>query len=635
MRHFVLGTAGHIDHGKTELIKALTGIDCDRLIEEKRRGITIDLGFAHMELPGGDMLGIVDVPGHERFVKNMVAGATGIDLVALVIAADEGVMPQTREHLSICSLLGIKRGVVVITKKDLVDNEWLQLVVEDVKDFVKGTFLEGAPMVIVSSSTGEGLDELKRVLADLVASLSSERAGGRFRLPVDRVFTIKGFGTVVTGTTISGRISVGDEVMIYPAELVSRVRSIQIHGRPVQTAEGGFRTAINLQGVDKSDIRRGDVLAPPDSLKPTSTVDAWMIHLESAPRGLKNRSVIRLHAGTSEVIARVLLLDRDELLPGEEGPVQFKLERKISVLPGDRFVIRSYSPITTIGGGEFLSVEPRKYKRKSEQLLHDMAVLRNGDKLKVVKLFVDRSGYRGISRKDLFKLLNLTETEIESVTAELENDGALKRFDRDEAVFVSSKQYLDVKNEIIRQITEFHKKSPIKAGMPKEVLKASLPKTLDYRIFSSILDQLLDEGVLVQEEGLLRHKDHSVHLDTEDEKVVKEIEDLYLRSGLQPPTFKELVEETEKEEKHLRNLLELLTRRGALVKTKEDLYFHRRAVDDLEKRLREFLEANGEIGTSQFKELTGVSRKFMIPLGEYFDKKKVTLRIGDKRVLVK
>ena len=397
MKQIVLGTAGHIDHGKTSLIKALTGIDTDRLKEEKQRGITIELGFAHFDLPGGQILGIVDVPGHEKFVKNMVAGATGIDLVALVVAADEGVMPQTREHLEICELLKIRYGLVVLTKIDMVESDWLELVREDVSEYLSETFLADSPMVEVSAVTGQGLEELTGVLDKMCQEIPEKEAGHIYRVPVDRVFTMKGFGTVITGTSVSGRIRTGDEITIYPQGINSRIRGLQVHNREVNDARAGLRTAVNLQGVEKAVIRRGDVLATKDSLRPTYMVDVSLDLLPSAPRKVKNRTRVRFHSGTSEIMARVVLLDREELNPGESCFAQVRLDEPTAVLKNDRYVLRSYSPVRTIGGGEVLNALPgRKKKRFSDTVFKEMKSLHTGELSELIELFVSIGRFQGV-----------------------------------------------------------------------------------------------------------------------------------------------------------------------------------------------------------------------------------------------
>jgi len=411
MKQVILGTAGHIDHGKTSLIKALTGIDTDRLKEEKERGITIELGFAHLELPGGQLLGIVDVPGHEKFVKNMVAGATGIDLVALIIAADEGVMPQTKEHLEICQLLNIRHGLVILTKIDMVEPDWLELVREDVTSYLSETFLAGSPIVEVSSVTEEGIEELVKVLDTLVKDVPERDVGYFFRLPIDRVFTMKGFGTVITGTTVSGRINTGDEVTIYPQGLSSRIRGIQVHNREVNEVRAGLRTAINLQSVEKSQIQRGNVLGAKDSLRSTYMVDVLLELLPSAPRKLKNRGKVRFHTGTSEIISSVILLDRDELDPGDSCFAQIRLEQPTAILPHDRYVLRSYSPVRAIGGGEILNALPRKRKRFSQATLTELELLSTGDLDQVTQQLVYMGRFQGLEQSELPFLMNASSQD--------------------------------------------------------------------------------------------------------------------------------------------------------------------------------------------------------------------------------
>ncbi|RLC28530.1 MAG: selenocysteine-specific translation elongation factor, partial [Deltaproteobacteria bacterium] len=420
MKQIILGTAGHIDHGKTSLIKALTGIDTDRLKEEKQRGITIELGFAHFELPGGQVIGIVDVPGHEKFVKNMVAGATGIDLVALVIAADEGVMPQTKEHLEICQLLDIRHGLVILTKIDMVDADWMELVREDVREYLSGTFLADAPVVEVSSVTGRGLPELTRTLETLAAEVPEKDIGHIFRIPVDRVFTMKGFGTVITGTSISGRIQTGDEITIYPQGLNAKIRGLQVHNREVDRVRAGLRTAVNLQGVEKAVIRRGDVLATKEALRVTYMVDVRLDLLDSAPRKLKNRARVRFHSGTSEIMARVVLLDREELMPGESCFAQVRLDEPTAVLKDDRFVIRSYSPVRTIGGGAVLNALPgRKKKRYSDAVMSQMNVLHTGGLSELIELFVSLGRFEGIEQGELPFLTNTGRKKLDEALRSL------------------------------------------------------------------------------------------------------------------------------------------------------------------------------------------------------------------------
>jgi selenocysteine-specific elongation factor len=633
MKQIILGTAGHIDHGKTALVKVLTGIDTDRLKEEKLRGITIELGFAHLTLSSGITIGIVDVPGHEKFVKNMVAGATGIDVVALIIAADEGVMPQTREHLEICSLLGIKHGLVIITKIDLVDREWLDLVRDDVSVFLTGTFLEDAPIVEVSSETGEGIEELTGALGELAQRVSTRDPGGIFRLPVDRVFTMKGFGTVITGTTISGQTKVSGEVTIYPKGIKSKVRGIQVHHHTVQSVSAGLRTAINLQGIEKETIARGDVVAERDSLRPTSMVDTVLEYLESAPRKLRNRAKVRFHCGTSEIISTTILLDREELSPGERCFTQFRLEKPTVVLAKDRYVIRSYSPIRAIGGGYILNPLPLKKKRFSEESLRELTVLNTGSNKEVVEQFTKGSKLLGCSKRDLSFLTNLSMSDLGETIDGLVSNGTVVQSEIENQIYIHSEFYRKAKDDILAILTDYHRRFPLKKGLLKEELRSKMGGNIRERLFNQLVDELARDSLVVREKDTIWHKDHTIELLGDQEQLRSEIEGIYREAGLEPPYFKEL--DQDKRDRGGRDLLEIMVKDGTLVKVKEDLYFHKNAIEELKHRVVNFIKESGEITTPELKEVTGVSRKYTIPLIEYFDKIQVTVRVGDKRILRK
>ena len=634
MKQIILGTAGHIDHGKTSLIKALTGIDTDRLKEEKQRGITIELGFAHFELPGGQVIGIVDVPGHEKFVKNMVAGATGIDLVALVIAADEGVMPQTKEHLEICQLLDIRHGLVILTKIDMVDADWMELVREDVREYLSGTFLADAPVVEVSSVTGQGLPELTRTLETLAAEVPEKDIGHIFRIPVDRVFTMKGFGTVITGTSISGRIQTGDEITIYPQGLNAKIRGLQVHNREVDRVRAGLRTAVNLQGVEKAVIRRGDVLATKEALRVTYMVDVRLDLLDSAPRKLKNRARVRFHSGTSEIMARVVLLDREELMPGESCFAQVRLDEPTAVLKDDRFVIRSYSPVRTIGGGAVLNALPgRKKKRYSDAVMSQMNVLHTGGLSELIELFVSLGRFEGIEQGELPFLTNTGRKKLDEALRSLMARKRVARFDKERGVLIHSDFLERAKTEILETLSRYHQDHPLKTGLLKEELRSRTAGSGNPKLFNYLMNQLAQEGLIAQEKEIVRLADHRVTLAQDQEKIRRKLEKIYRDSGLQPPYVKEWKDmfpgETGSE------VLEVMTREGVLKKVTEELYFHGDAIQQLEAGLKDFLQKNGEITTPQFKDLTGVSRKYAIPLIEYFDRNQLTVRVGDSRVLRK
>ncbi len=586
-----------------------------------------------MDLPGGQRLGIVDVPGHERFVKNMVAGATGIDLVALVIAADEGVMPQTREHMEICQLLNIKHGLVVLTKIDMVDPDWLELVREDVATYLSETFLADAPVVEVSSITGEGIEDLAKVLDSLVKGVAEREAGHVFRLPVDRVFTMKGFGTVITGTTISGGVKTGDEITIYPQGLTTRVRGIQVHNREVTEVRSGVRTAINLQGVEKAQILRGDVLATKDALRSSYMMDVLLDLLPSAPRKLKNRAKARFHTGTSEIISTVVLLDRDELEPGHRCFAQIRLEHPTAVLPHDRFVLRSYSPVRAIGGGEILHVLPKKRKRFSEVVLKELEVLNTGDLSEVTAQLVYMGRFRGLEQGELPLLSNASKKKLEEILKGLLSQRKLIQYDKERGTLIHVDFLTKAREEIMTILTEYHRDFPLRTGFPKEELRSRTSGSTNQKLFNYLVNQLIQEGVVVQEMEALRLTEHKVTLAQDQETVRHDIEAIYLKGGLQPPYFREV---KDKFPGHTgTDVLQVMVKEGVLIKVKEDLFFHKRVLEDLESQLITFLKEKGEISTPEFKDMTGASRKYTIPLIEYFDKTQLTVRVGDTRILRK
>lgn len=631
MKQIILGTAGHIDHGKTSLVKALTGIDTDRLKEEKERGITIELGFAYLDLPNGQRLGIIDVPGHERFIKNMVAGASTIDLVALIIAADEGVMPQTREHLDICSLLGIKKGVVVLTKIDMVESDWLDLVQEDIKEFLKGTFMEGALIIPVSSTTGQGIPDLLVVLEKLSAEIEERSSAGIFRLPVDRVFTMHGFGTVITGTAISGSLTVGDQVTLYPQEIQAKVRGIQVHNQDTEEVRAGLRTAINLQGIEKATVNRGDVVASAQGMHSALLLDLRVRLLPSLAKPLKHRSQIRFHSGTSEILGRVLLLEGEEIKPGESQFCQLRLTEPVALLPGDLAVLRSYSPVQTIGGAEVLNVMPVKHKRFNNEVLEQLGILQTGSESEKVALQVFLAGARGMTRANLGRILPLSPKKLDDILKDLFSQRILVQWDKENRIFIHQQELAKLNQAIEQELANYHKANPLKPGLVKEELKSRLPQIREPKLFNFILNLLADQGVLVQEKELVRLSRHKVQLKEDQQAVQDALEKVYLKSGLQPPYFKELLEQFPKGQP--RQVLELMVKEGKLVKVKEDLYFHKQAIEGIKQKLVQWLKNKGEINTAEFKDLTQSSRKYTIPLLEYFDALQVTMRVDDKRLL--
>ncbi|MGD9186399.1 MAG: selenocysteine-specific translation elongation factor [Desulfobacterales bacterium] len=635
MKQIILGTAGHIDHGKTSLIKAVTGTDTDRLKEEKERGITIELGFASLDLPNGQHVGIVDVPGHEKFVKNMVAGATGIDIVVMVIAADEGVMPQTREHMEICTLLGIKHGFVALTKIDMVDEEWLELALEDVRDFTAGTFLENTPIVPVSAVKEQGLQDFSRVLETICSQLPERGMSSLFRLPVDRVFTMKGFGTVITGSLISGRVQVGDTIMIYPSMITSRVRGIQVHNQGVNMAEAGQRTAINFQGLEKAAINRGEILALPGTLKPSFMVDLQLQYLASNKKPIKNRTRVRFHTGTSEIQGNIVLLDREELSPGEKAAVQLRLDEAVCLVKDDRFVIRSYSPVRTIGGGQVLNPIPPKHKRFKTEVVQGLQSIAERSTEELVAYYIDQTGHAGVAFSDLVLMTNITEKSLEQLLQALLSHKTVLLVDRDSRIYMHANSFQKLRQDLTGHLERYHKTYPLKTGMPKEELKTKLPPNLSPKLFNLMMNQMLKDDDIRVVEDTVHLASHTVALGADQEDIRDKILKTYRQSGLQPPYFKELGKQLTADPSRARDVLNLLVKEGRLVKVKEDLYFDAEAVTRLKQRLVEFLTVNGEISTPQFKEMTAASRKYVIPLIEYFDAQNFTIRIGDIRKLRK
>lgn len=635
MKQVILGTAGHIDHGKTSLIRALTGIDTDRLKEEKLRGITIELGFAHMDLPGGDRLGIVDVPGHEKFVKHMVAGATGIDLVALVIAADEGIMPQTREHMEICELLQVRKGLVVLTKIDLVDDpDWLEMVQEDVIEYLKGTFLEGCEIVRVSATTGEGLEELRKSLATLFTQIEPKSSDGPFRLPVDRVFTMRGFGTVITGTSISGRLQVGDPVYIYPSELKSKVRGLQVHSNDVEEVLPGQRTAVNLQGMERALIQRGDVLASPGALAASHMIDIQLDLLKSAPRPLKHRAKVRFHAGTAEHLATIILLDREEMKPGEKTFAQVRLDQPSAVLRGDRFVLRSYSPVQTIGGGTILHPQPRKHKGSAKrEAAKALDVLFHSSDSEIILWHLEDAGWVGLSEQELRIRANLAQKFLEKTLQQFTSTKKAILYDKENRRFIHPEALKEIKESIAAILSDYHQRFPLKAGMSKEEIPAQLAKPIEGKLYNFVLRQLVESETIALEMEWVRLTSHKVALSKEEDALKLKIENAFKDSGLQPPFFRDIAANLSGTPKQHQEVMEWMVVKGILVKTKEDIYFHTSAMAELQQRLVAWLKEHGEITTPQFKEMTGASRKYTIPLLEYFDAQRITIRVGDVRKL--
>ena len=627
-----MGTAGHIDHGKTALIRALSGIDCDRLSEEKKRGITIELGFAFMDLPGNQRLGIVDVPGHEKFVKNMVSGAAGIDFVLLVVAADEGVMPQTREHLEICSLLGIEHGLVAVTKLDMVDDELLELVLDDVAGYLSGTFLEEAPVIPVSAHTGQGMDELRRALSEMAEGFALKRRADLFRLPVDRVFSMRGHGTVITGTTVSGRVGVGDEIMVYPENLKTKVRSIQVHGEQRPESTAGMRTAVNLHSLDVEALERGYVLAHPGTLFPSPVWDLELTYLASASTPLKHRTEVHFHHGSKEIMARIYLLDRDRLEGGQTCMAQVRFDAPMAGVYGDRCVIRSFSPLRTIAGARIINPMAGKVKRFSDQV-DDLARMARAAGEELISLQLKRAGTAGLS---FAQLKIMTDMEGKALEKALQGMGGRQEaliFDRENRIYVNGDVVEGLAGSLLKHIGEYHVKNPLRQGISRGEIASAWGNGIPEKLFHFLLERMVKREKLVFDQQVLRLPEHKVSLAADEEKLRVRIMDIYSKAGIEPPTVKQLLEKLDLSQKEAAPVLRLLAEKKELVKINADFYFSPQAVDKLKSMLRDYFAENEEMGPVDFKELTGLSRKFAIPLLEFMDKEKLTMRVGDKRKL--
>jgi len=629
----ILGTAGHIDHGKTSLIRLLTGIDTDRLKEEKARGITIELGFAHLTLPSGELMGIVDVPGHEKFVRHMVAGATGIDMVAMVIAADEGVMPQTREHMDICQLLGVRSGLIVLTKVDVAGAEWLELVEEDVREFVKGTFLEGAPLVHFSAVNLKGTEEVLAAISDVASSLAERQSGGLFRMPLDRVFTMRGFGTVVTGTPISGTLTLGDTVQIFPGSLTAKIRGLEVHNERVTQVSAGLRSAINLQGVSKEDVKRGQVLSLEKSLLPSRSMDVWLQYLSNNEKPLKNRSRIRFHVGTAEILGRALLLDSETLAPGRSGLAQIQLEEETAALSGDRFVLRSYSPVRTIAGGEILHPRPTRHKRFQESVIADLNILHEGDPIKKLNVLIASAGRKGTSAGELAALIDLPAKKLKNALNTILSNKEALIYDKVNGRILNSEVIRDLNGRVLKILVEYHETYPLRPGLNKEELKTRIPPLADNKLLAFILENLTETKAVGVEQDLIHLSGHRPSLAKEHEEIESRLLHTYKQAGLTPPYFKDVSAGLTGNVNQQREVLELMLNKNILVRVKDDLYFHHQALEGVKKQILDHFHETKELTTPRFKEMTGLTRKYLIPLLEYFDTQGLTMRLGDIRVL--
>ncbi|MFZ0201382.1 MAG: selenocysteine-specific translation elongation factor [Candidatus Sulfotelmatobacter sp.] len=631
MKSIVVGTAGHIDHGKTALVKALTGLDADRLEEEKRRGITIDLGFAHLDLavPNGDTLrlGFVDVPGHERFVRNMLAGVGGIDLVLLVIAADEGIKPQTREHFEILQLLGVQRGISVLTKADTVDAETLEVARLEVQEFLRGTFLDQpSPILSVSALSGAGLEELKTAIISAATELRPRDSHAITRLPIDRVFTMKGFGTVVTGTLVAGTIRREDELEVFPAERRVRVRGVQVHGQAAEAAVAGQRTALNLVGVGTEDLSRGMTLAPPATFEATQRADVLLRLLPSAERELKDRARVHFHSFTMETVAEVLLYGTKKIAAGQQAFARLKLPEPMLLLPGDRFILRQFSPVVTIGGGTVLDATPIP---RTPGPIDFLKVLASGNAEEILKVRIARRHETGISMSQLVAETGWTKSFIEAQLAQAVAEGCVVRIG-ELLLHLSSMDAL--KLYIAGAVADFHKRNPLVNGINKEGLRERPGASAE--VFDATLGMLVREKKIEIIGELVRLPGRGVVMKEEEAESKNEIERAFASAGLKVPALPEVIAALRIDKARAQKIVTLLLRDKVLIKVSDDLVFHRRALAELRGQISTQKARSATIDVAKFKELTGVSRKYAIPLLEYLDRERVTRRVGDVREIL-
>ncbi|MEW6211418.1 MAG: selenocysteine-specific translation elongation factor [Acidobacteriota bacterium] len=639
MKNIITGTAGHIDHGKTALVKALTGIDADRLKEEKQRGITIDIGFADLAIDDF-RFGFVDVPGHERFVKNMLAGAHGIDLVMLVVAADESIMPQTREHFDICRLLQVKSGLVALTKSDMVDEELLELAHAEVEDFIRGSFLEGAPVIPVSSRTGAGIEDLKRALTLLAQSIESKAASAVARLPIDRAFSIKGFGTVVTGTLIAGEIKVGDDLEILPAGIKARVRNVQVHGHDTETAIAGQRTAINLQGINIDQAQRGSVLAPAGRLRATSMIDARLDLLPSSARPLLQRARVRFHHQTAEVMARVVLLgaSRDEaalpLDPGGSRIVQFRLEEPITALPGDRFIIRSYSPQITIGGGGVIDALAEKHRPSDTKATARLELLEKADPTERAAIFIEMASHRGMTASELAARTGATDEQIADFARRLTASHRAMEVSSAPLILISTESSRELALRVVGLLEEHHRRQPLSLGVAREEVRERVFGDARVEVFRSVIARIVEEGKVAAERDSLRLASHKPALSSAETQAKQALEAAFRAARFQAQTLEETATGLKISLELARKLYNLLAAEKKIQRV-GDMVFHADSLEELKERVRARKSVSPKMDVAVFKEITGgLTRKHAIPLLEYLDRERVTRRVGNEREIL-
>ncbi len=630
MKRIIIGTAGHIDHGKTTLVKALTGIETDRLKEEKQRGISIELGFAPFILPNGQKAAIVDMPGHERFIKHMLAGAFGIDLVILTVAADEGVMPQTREHLDIIDLLGINKGLVVITKKDLVDEEWLMLMEEEVAEYMATTILKDAPIISVSAFNGEGLVELMDIIEELALDTEEKPVFGQARLPIDRVFTIAGFGTVVTGTLWSGQLNVGDTLQLMPIKQEVKIRTLQVHNEKVSSAYAGNRVAVNLQGIEVANINRGYWLATPNYLQPSFRVDAKLRLIHSTKRIITNWSRIRFHLGTDEALGRIILLDRDELRGGEEAYVQIVMEKPIVSYKGDPFVIRYYSPVTTIGGGIIIDSNAAKQKRFREEVLAGLAMKEEGSLEEVITHEMESNPYEAVTIEELSKATGSSSELVTASLGSLMENGTV--FALRDGEYISQYGLELINSTLLHNLQEYHNNFPLRLGYPKEDMRSRFFSSINSKTFNLILKYFEVKNVLANRNNLLSIIEHKIIPNEKQKEVITKITEALGREAFSPPSLTEIKATISISDDEFMEIINYMITEQIIIRVSPEMYFTSAAIEKGKEIISEYFAQEKELSLARTRDILNTTRKYALPLIEYYDKVRFTRRIGDVRI---
>ena len=623
MKHIIVGTAGHIDHGKTTLIKALTGVNTDRLGEEQKRGISIELGFSHFDLSEEERIGIIDVPGHEKFLKNMLAGVAGMDMVMLIVSADEGVMPQTREHLDILDMIGQKKGMVVITKIDNVDEDFLMLVEDDIRESIQGTFLEDAPFVMVDSLSKKGFDHLIETIKILAEEVEGRNENAPARMFIDRLFTVKGFGSVVTGTLVEGTINIDDEMLLYPDETRVKVRGIQVHGQQASTAYAGQRVAINVAGIDKDKIERGDTLAAPGTMTPTMMIDCKVKILPEASKDVEHWDRIRLYHGAREILGRIVPLEGKTIARGQESYAQIRLEENFACKAGDRIILRAYSPMETIGGGMILDANPSKHSHADDSMVESFQVKEAGEPKDIVESYLMQAK-DFVDHKEIIEKLSVSEKELVEIKNNLQEEGKILAMGNH---LIHMKNMENLADKAVQLLDSYHEQNSLKKGISREEFKSRMKISLRTKDYDMLIEELTKMKPIVEDKAILKKADFEITYSPEQEKIKRDILDRLKKEGLEPSLVKDYIDTPTKQ-----TVMDGLMEQDLIVRVSDELIYDKKTIEKLTEEVKEILKSQNEISMNDIRDRYNLSRKFSIALLEYYDRIKITRRVGDKRL---